>query len=148
MALFGQALRLVPEDQSELRRAIAIRWAETQVELGDLGAAAALDKLLEESEGLERLKVLLARAHTAHTAMDAATTVRMSQEAFDLAQSLSTEEFIGPALDYRAWPRAWPGTSTRPSSWASGPCEVDPRHPSGRTRAVPRPDGPWPLLDR
>ena len=97
MALFGQALRLVPEDQSELRRAIAIRWAETQVELGDLGAAAALDKLLEESEGLERLKVLLARAHTP-TAMDAATTVRMSQEAFDLAQSLSTEEFIGPAL--------------------------------------------------
>jgi len=98
VALFGQALKLVPEDQPELRRAIAIRWAETQVELGDLGAAAALDKLLEEIEGLERLKVLLARAHTAHTAMDAATTVRMSQEAFDLAQSLSAEEFIGPAL--------------------------------------------------
>jgi class 3 adenylate cyclase/tetratricopeptide (TPR) repeat protein len=98
VALFGQALQLVPENQPELRRAIAIRRAETQVELGDPGAAAALDKLLEETEGLERLKVLMARAHTAHWAMDAEGATRMSQEAFDLAQSLSIEEFIGPAL--------------------------------------------------
>jgi class 3 adenylate cyclase/tetratricopeptide (TPR) repeat protein len=98
VALFGQALQLVPENQPELRRAIAIRRAETQVELGDLGAAAALDKLLEETEGLERLKVLMARAHTAHWAMDAEGATRMSQEAFDLAQSLSIEEFLGPAL--------------------------------------------------
>jgi class 3 adenylate cyclase/tetratricopeptide (TPR) repeat protein len=98
VALFGQALKLVPEDQPELRRAIAIRRAETQVELGDLGAAPALDKLLEDTEGLERLKVLTARAHTAHRAMDAEAATRMSQEAFDLAQSLSIEEFIGPAL--------------------------------------------------
>ena len=98
VALFGQALQLVPENQPELRRAIAIRRAETQVELGDLGAAAALDKLLEETEGRERLKVLMARAHTAHWAMDAEGATRMSQEAFDLAQSLSIEEFIGPAL--------------------------------------------------
>jgi class 3 adenylate cyclase/tetratricopeptide (TPR) repeat protein len=98
VALFDQALKLVPEDQPELRRALAIRRAETQVELGDPGAAAALDKLLEETEGLERLKVLTARAHTAHWALDAEGTVRMSQEAFHLAQSLSAEEFIGPAL--------------------------------------------------
>jgi tetratricopeptide (TPR) repeat protein len=98
VALFGQALQLVPENQPELRRAIAIRRAETQVELGDPGAAAALDKLLEETEGLERLKVLMARAHTAHWAMDAEGATRMSQEAFDLAQSLSIEEFVGPAL--------------------------------------------------
>jgi tetratricopeptide (TPR) repeat protein len=98
VALFGQALQLVPENQPEQRRAIAIRRAETQVELGDPGAAAALDKLLEETEGLERLKVLMARAHTAHWAMDAEGATRMSQEAFDLAQSLSIEEFIGPAL--------------------------------------------------
>ena len=98
VALFGQALQLVPENQPELRRAIAIRRAETQVELGDPGAAAALDKLLEETEGLERLKVLMARAHTAHWAMDAEGATRMSQEAFDLAQSLSIEEFLGPAL--------------------------------------------------
>jgi class 3 adenylate cyclase/tetratricopeptide (TPR) repeat protein len=98
VALLGQALELVPQDQPELRRAIAIRRAETQVELGDVGAAAALDKLLEETEGLERLKVLMARAHTAHWAMDADGATRMSQEAFDLAQSLSIEEFIGPAL--------------------------------------------------
>jgi class 3 adenylate cyclase/tetratricopeptide (TPR) repeat protein len=98
VALFGRALELVPEDQPGLRRAIALRRAETQVELGDLGAAAALDKLLEETEGLERLKVLMARAHTAHWAMDAEGATRMSQEAFDLAQSLSIEEFIGPAL--------------------------------------------------
>ena len=95
-ALFGQALELVPEDQPELRRAIAIRWAETQAELGDLVAAdPVLDKLLEETQGLERLKVLMARAHTA---TDAEGATRMSQEAFDLAQSLSIEEFIGPAL--------------------------------------------------
>jgi tetratricopeptide (TPR) repeat protein len=98
VALFGQALELVPEDQPELRRVIAIRRAETQVELGDLGAAPALDKLLEETEGLERLKVLMARAHTAHWAMDAGGATRMSQQAFDLAQSLSLEEFVGPAL--------------------------------------------------
>jgi class 3 adenylate cyclase/tetratricopeptide (TPR) repeat protein len=98
VAMFGQALKLVPEDQPELRRAIAIRRAETQVELGDLGAAPALDKLLDETEGLERLKVLTARAHTAHRAMDAEAATRMSQEAFDLAQSLSIEEFLGPAL--------------------------------------------------
>jgi class 3 adenylate cyclase/tetratricopeptide (TPR) repeat protein len=98
VALFGHALKLVPADQSELRRAIAIRRAETQVELGDPGAAAALDKLLEETEGLERLKVLTARAHTAHWALDAEGATRMSQEAFHLAQSLSAEEFIGPAL--------------------------------------------------
>ena len=98
VALFGQALKLVPDDQPELRRAIAIRRAETQVELGDVGAAPALDKLLEETKGLERLKVLTARAHTAHRAMDAEGATRMSQEAFDLAQSLSIEEFIGPAL--------------------------------------------------
>ena len=97
VALFGQALKLVPEDQPTLRRAIAIRRAETRVELGDLGAAAALDELLEETEGLERLKVLTARAHTAHRAMDAEGATRMSQ-AFELAQSLSIEEFIGPAL--------------------------------------------------
>jgi class 3 adenylate cyclase/tetratricopeptide (TPR) repeat protein len=96
--LFGQALELVPENQPELRRAIAIRRAETQVELGDPGAAAALDKLLEETEGLERLKVLMARAHTAHWALDAEGATRMSQEAFHLAQSLSIEEFLGPAL--------------------------------------------------
>jgi class 3 adenylate cyclase/tetratricopeptide (TPR) repeat protein len=102
VALFGQALELVPEDQPKLRRAIAIRRAEMQVELGDLGAAApALDKLLEETEGLERLKVLMARARTAHWAMDAQAT-RMSQQAFDLAQSLSAEEFIGPALSLRS----------------------------------------------
>jgi len=98
VALFGQALKLVPEDQPELRRAITIRRAETQVELGDLGDAPALDKLLGETDGLERLKVLTARAHTAHRAMDAEGATRMSQEAFDLAQSLSIEEFIGPAL--------------------------------------------------
>jgi predicted ATPase/class 3 adenylate cyclase len=98
VALFGQALKLVPEDQPELRRAIAIRRAETQVELSDLGAAAALDKLLDQTEGLERLKVLLARAHTAHTAMDAEAVTRLSQDAFNLAQSLSVEEFIAPAL--------------------------------------------------
>jgi class 3 adenylate cyclase/tetratricopeptide (TPR) repeat protein len=98
VALFGQALKLVPEDQPELRRAIAIRRAETQVELGDVGAAPALDKLLEETDGLERLKVLTARAHTAHRAMDAEGATRMSQEAFHLAQALSAEEFIGPAL--------------------------------------------------
>jgi tetratricopeptide (TPR) repeat protein len=99
VALFGQALEIVPEDQPELRRAIAIRWAETQAELGDLVAAApALDRLLEETEGLERLTVLMVRAHTAHWAMDADGATRMSQEAFDLAQSLSAEEFIGPAL--------------------------------------------------
>jgi class 3 adenylate cyclase/tetratricopeptide (TPR) repeat protein len=98
VALFGRALKLVPADQPELRRAIAIRRAETQVELGDPGAAAALDKLLEETEGLERLKVLTARAHTAHWVMDAEGATRMSQEAFNLAQSLSAEEFIGPAL--------------------------------------------------
>jgi class 3 adenylate cyclase/tetratricopeptide (TPR) repeat protein len=98
VALFGQALKLVPEDQPELRRAIALRRAETQVELGDLGAAAALDKLLEETEGLERLKVLMARAHTAHWALDGEGAIRMSQEAFHLAQSLSAGEFIGPAL--------------------------------------------------
>jgi class 3 adenylate cyclase/tetratricopeptide (TPR) repeat protein len=98
VALFGQALKLVPEDQPELRRAIALRRAETQVELGDLGAASALDELLEETEGLERLKVLMARAHTAHWALDAEGATRMSQEAFDLAQSLSAGEFVGPAL--------------------------------------------------
>ena len=98
VALFGQALELVPQDQPELRRAVAIRRAETQVELGDVGAAAGLDMLLEETVGLERLKVLMARAHTAHWAMDAEGATRMSQEAFDLAQSLSIEEFIGPAL--------------------------------------------------
>jgi tetratricopeptide (TPR) repeat protein len=102
VALFGQALELVPEDQPTLRRAIAIRRAEMQVELGDLGAAApALDKLLEETEGLQRLKVLMAQARTAHWAMDAQAT-RISQEAFDLAQSLSAEEFIGPALSLRS----------------------------------------------
>jgi tetratricopeptide (TPR) repeat protein len=99
-ALFGQALELVSEDQPELRRAIAIRWAETQAELGDLVAAdPVLDKLLEETQGLERLKVLMARAHTA---TDAEGATRMSQEAFDLAQSLSIEEFIGPALALRS----------------------------------------------
>jgi tetratricopeptide (TPR) repeat protein len=99
VALFGEALKLVPEDQPKLRRAIAIRSAETQVELGNLGAAApALDKLLEETQGLERLTVLIDRAHTAHWAMDAEGATRMSQEAFHLAQSLSAEEFIGPAL--------------------------------------------------
>ena len=99
-ALFGQALELVSEDQPELRRAIAIRWAETQAELGDLGAAdPVLDKLLEETQGLERLKVLMTRAHTA---TDAEGATRMSQEAFDLAQSLSIEEFIGPALALRS----------------------------------------------
>ena len=99
-ALFGQALELVSEDQPELRRAIAIRWAETQAELGDLVAAdPVLDKLLEETQGLERLKVLMTRAHTA---TDAEGATRMSQEAFDLAQSLSIEEFIGPALALRS----------------------------------------------
>ena len=98
VALFGQALKLVPADEPELRRAIAVRRAETQVELGDPGAAAALDKLLEETQGLERLKVLTARAHTAHWALDAEGATRMSQEAFNLAQSLSAEEFLGPAL--------------------------------------------------
>jgi tetratricopeptide (TPR) repeat protein len=99
-ALFGQALELVPDDQPELRRAIAIRWAEIQAELGDLGAAdPVLDKLLEETQGLERLKVLMTRAHTA---TDAEGATRMSQEAFDLAQSLSVEEFIGPALALRS----------------------------------------------
>jgi len=102
VALFGQALELVPEDQPELRRAIAIRRAETQMELGDLVAAGpALDKLLEESEGLERLKVLLAQARTAHWSMDTQAS-RISQEAFDLAQSLSAVEFIGPALALRS----------------------------------------------
>jgi predicted ATPase len=86
-ALFGQALELVSEDKPELRRAIAIRWAETQAELGDLVAAdPVLDRLLEETQGLERLRVLMARAHTA---TDAEGATRMSQEAFDLAQSLS-----------------------------------------------------------
>jgi class 3 adenylate cyclase/tetratricopeptide (TPR) repeat protein len=99
-ALFGQALELVSEDQPGLRRAIAIRWAETQAELGDLDAAdPVLDKLLEETQGLERLKVLMARAHTA---TDAEGATRMSQEAFELAQSLSIEEFIGPALALRS----------------------------------------------
>jgi class 3 adenylate cyclase/tetratricopeptide (TPR) repeat protein len=98
VALFGQAMELVPEGQPELRRAIAIRRAETQVELGDPDTTAGLDRLLEETEGLERLKVLTARAHTAHWALDAEGTTRMSQEALDLAQSLSAEEFIGPAL--------------------------------------------------
>src|SRR4029450_9004362 len=55
-------------------------------------------RLWEQTEGWERLKVLTARAHTAHRAMDAEAATRMSQEAFDLAQSLSIEEFIGPAL--------------------------------------------------
>ena len=44
----------------------------------------------------------MARAHTAHWAMDAGGATRMSQEAFDLAQSLSIEEFIGPALALRS----------------------------------------------
>ncbi len=103
VTLFGEALELVPEDQPELRQAIAIRRAETQVELGDLVAAApALDKLLEETQGLERLKVLMALARTAHWAVDAEGATRISQEAFDLAQSLSAEEFIGPALALRS----------------------------------------------
>ena len=47
-------------------------------ELGDLVAAdPVLDKLLEETQGLERLKVLMARAHTA---TDAEGATRMSQE--------------------------------------------------------------------
>jgi tetratricopeptide (TPR) repeat protein len=112
VALFGQALELVPQDQPELRRAIAIRRAETQVELGDVGAAAALDKLLEETEGLERLKVLMARAHTAHWAMDAEGATRMSREAFDLAQSLSVEEFIGPALALQSLATSMTGEMT------------------------------------
>ena len=110
MALFGQALTLVPEDQPELRRAIAIRRAETQVGQGDPGAAAALDKLLEETGGLERLKVLTTRAHTAHWALDAEGATRMSQEAFHLASPCRPRSSSDRRWRYKAWPRAWPAT--------------------------------------
>ena len=107
------------------------------MELGDPGAAAALDKLLEETEGLERLKVLTACAHTAHWALDAEGATRMSQEAFHLAKSLSAEEFIGPALALQSLASSMAGNmNTALELGGEGPGAVDPRHPSGRTRCA------------
>ncbi|MFL5798741.1 MAG: AAA family ATPase [Actinomycetota bacterium] len=99
--LLEQALDLVGDDR--LRRTIALRRAESLVDLGDLTAAIpALDELLPELEGRERVRGLLARGRAAFWGMDAEASRRVSDEAYEAAGVLGEEDLLGPALALRS----------------------------------------------
>ena len=102
VALYAQALELVPEDQTELRQTVTLRRAEMMVELGDYVAAIPLlDDLLSKLKDRERLPALLARSRAAYWSMDAENVERYSKEAAELAERLGDEEFLAPAMSMR-----------------------------------------------
>ncbi|HJP66254.1 MAG TPA: hypothetical protein VKA30_08125, partial [Actinomycetota bacterium] len=103
VGLYAEALELIPPEDRDSRRDIALSQAMTLVELGDLtNGIPLLDSVLPELEGRVRLEALLSRGRAAFWAMDAATVRRLSLEAFELAQELGEEELLGPALALRS----------------------------------------------
>jgi tetratricopeptide (TPR) repeat protein len=102
VALYTQALELVPEDQVDLRRSIVTRRAEMMVELGQYAdAIPVLDEILPDLEGSARLSGLLARSRAAYWSMDAPSVNRYSLEASELATELGDREFLAPAMSMR-----------------------------------------------
>jgi tetratricopeptide (TPR) repeat protein len=99
VSLYGQALDLLPPQDSERLRSIRLQRALTIVESGDLPTAAeALDELIPELEGRDLIEALLARGKTAFWSVDADGTRMHSQAAADLAERLGDAELRAPAL--------------------------------------------------
>jgi tetratricopeptide (TPR) repeat protein len=99
VSLYGQALDLLPLDDSERFRSIRLQRALTIVESGDFPTAAkALDELIPKLEGRDLIEALLARGKTAYWTVDADGARTHSQRAEDLAERLGDAELRAPAL--------------------------------------------------
>jgi class 3 adenylate cyclase/tetratricopeptide (TPR) repeat protein len=97
--LYGQALELLPGEDSERFRSIRLQRALTIVESGDfLTGAEALDELIPKLEGRDLIEALLARGKTAYWTTDANGARAHSQRAADSAERLGDAELRAPAL--------------------------------------------------
>jgi class 3 adenylate cyclase/tetratricopeptide (TPR) repeat protein len=110
VALYGQALELVPEDQPELRRSIRLRQAIAMVDMGDLASGMPiLDELLPDLQGRDRLTALMSRCRAAFWSMDSETTSRLAAEAVELAERSDDPEMLGPALSLASFAKSMEG---------------------------------------
>ena len=99
VSLYGEALDLLPADETRRARAIGLKRAITMVESGDFAAASeALDQLMSELDGRELVEALLARAKAAYWTVDADSARTHSRRAADLAEQLGDAELRAPAL--------------------------------------------------
>jgi class 3 adenylate cyclase/tetratricopeptide (TPR) repeat protein len=99
VSLYGQALDLLPADETERSRAIKLERAITMVESGDFPSAAeALDELMSDLDGRDLVEALLARAKAAYWIADADSGRTYSRRAADLAERLEDAELRAPAL--------------------------------------------------
>jgi len=101
--LFGEALKLIPEEQVGRWRAVLLQRALLWVELGAYqDAIAELDPLLPDLEGRRRFDALLARAWASFWLADADSAGRYGDEARSLAEALGDEEARAEALGFLA----------------------------------------------
>ncbi|MCA1846393.1 MAG: hypothetical protein LC792_24995, partial [Actinobacteria bacterium] len=94
-----EAVSLIPETDLARRRSIRLRAAVMRLEGADYAAAAAaLDDLLPELTGRERVGALVARARSTHVLHDADGALRYGREAAEAAEAEGLDDLLGPAL--------------------------------------------------